>query len=135
MADHYCRITWVYNKTTVYLLSVLFLQCCRPCMIEYNPVPEGARCPTRVKYQFFCPPHGYVARAFTAVILMAMLWGICWAVLKEEALPGGNIFALIILFIFSNLGGYICTKIKLPPLLGKFMDNCLVEVKLLESTF
>jgi hypothetical protein len=38
----------------------------------------------------------------------------------KEAMPGGNLFGLIILFFACWSGGYLINLIKLPPLLGTF---------------
>ena len=85
---------------------------------EHNPLPEEPSCLDTVKYAFLCPPHGIVATLITTFFVVITLWGVAWSILKEEALPGGNIFGLIILLILCMLAGKITEKIRLPGLLG-----------------
>lgn len=96
--------------------------CCRPCMTEFNPLPPN---PTRrdlIKYAFLCPVHGKVAKILTIAVTLIFFYAVVWALTTKEALPGGNFFALMVLFVCCLLGGAIVEKIRLPPLLG---NKCL----------
>lgn len=95
------------------------ISCCSVCLTEYHPLPENPGIGERVCYAFRCPPHGKLARAISFFLAMFVVWGVLWAVTGEEALPGGNFFALIMLMVLCLIGGGLVSKIKLPPLLGK----------------
>ena len=41
-----------------------------------------------------------------------------YALTHGEAMPGGNLYSLLILFIACAIGGYVISFIHLPPLLG-----------------
>lgn len=44
---------------------------------------------------------------------------------KQDALPGGNVFALFVLVVSAMLGGFLVSLVKLPPLLGMLiMVSC-----------
>ncbi|XP_067670981.1 sodium/hydrogen exchanger 9B2-like isoform X2 [Haliotis asinina] len=103
--------------------------CChrtfKPIQTQYNPLPENATFGQKVKYFFMCPPHGKVG----GFLLLLFMFGIWLAVLISltgaEALPGGNLFALLVLFVACWFGGYLVSLVKniipflpLPPLLG-----------------
>ena len=73
----------------------------------------------RFHYGCMCPVHGQLAR-FTVLVLMAgLLYGALWSVVGETALPGGNLFAISVLFVCCSIAGFLVGKIRLPPLLGK----------------
>ena len=53
------------------------------------------------------------------LITVVLFWAVMWSITSDESLPGGNYFALIILFVCCILGGMLAEAIRLPPLLGK----------------
>jgi len=94
------------------------LMCCRPCMTKFNPLPEKpSRC-QRLKYVFLCPPHGKIGQWLTSLLAVTFFYGALWGIVGDDALPGGNIFAIFMIFIFCVIGGMLIEKIRLPPLLG-----------------
>lgn len=95
------------------------LECLKPVLAEYHPLPNNPDLLQRLHFAFLCPPHGRLGACIFVVLVGMLIWGVLWSVTGKQALPGGNIFSLVALFIFSWCGGYIVNLIKLPPLLGK----------------
>ncbi len=107
---------------------------CRPCLASQHPLPpDGAGHVQKLTYAFMCPPHGIVARWITMFVTIALIWAVLWSLTSEQALPGGNFFALTILFICCIIGGIVVERIHLPPLLGRskftFRFGDIIEVK------
>lgn len=74
----------------------------------------------KMAFQKLC---SYELREFLAMLaqftmLMVMIWTTALSITDRLALPGGHIFSLIILFTSAVAGGYIFSRIYLPPLLG-----------------
>jgi len=66
-----------------------------------------------------CPIHGHLAR-FTVLILMScFMYGALLTVTGETAVPGGNLFAIFVLFLCCSAAGWLTGLMHLPPLLGK----------------
>ena len=107
------------------------LSCCRPCLVAYNPLPSDATFLMSCAHKFRCPPHGKVSEVLTFSLAVILFWIVLLAVTEEAALPGGNIFALIVLFLLCLLGGELVTLIHLPALLGEY---CLFKICLLCPT-
>lgn len=61
------------------------------------------------------------------VVLLGMIYGFTVAVMGETALPGGNIFSLLVLFLVALLAGAAVTPLKLPPLLGMLVAGILLK--------
>ncbi|KAK3091769.1 hypothetical protein FSP39_022505 [Pinctada imbricata] len=101
--------------------------CCKPCRTKYHPLPPKASIFQRLKFAFMCPPHGNIAMYIQFVVLMAMSWAVLVALTQENAMPGGNLFALIVLFAGSVIGGYIFSLIRLPPLLGMLIVGAMLR--------
>ena len=95
---------------------------CRPCLTEHNPLPESPTRCKKTRHAFMCPPHGKIARWLTLFLAIVFVYGALWGITGDEALPGGNIFAILVLFVCCMLGGALVEMIKLPALLGKYRD-------------
>ena len=93
--------------------------CCIPCLVSHNPLPENPSRAQRLKHAFMLPLHGNVATYLQFGIVCIQLWIILYSLTHGEAMPGGNLYSLLILFIFCAIGGYFISLIRLPPLLGK----------------
>ncbi|XP_013384872.1 uncharacterized protein LOC106154881 [Lingula anatina] len=98
---------------------------CKPCMTKYHP-PVTTRA-QRMRHALMCPPHGKLGRVVTSKLTLILLWAVLWAITRDEALPGGNFFGLIVLFLACKLGGFLVSKIRLPPLLGMLIVGCLLR--------
>lgn len=61
------------------------------------------------------------------VVLLGMVYGFLVAILGDTALPGGNIFSLIVLFLVALIAGAAVTPLKLPPLLGMLVAGILLK--------
>ena len=92
--------------------------CVNPCMTKYNPLPDTSTFRQRLLYAFMCPAHGVVAEWCNLALVMFIIWAVLWSMTVQEALPGGNLFALLILVVMGILAGELVKKINLPPLLG-----------------
>ncbi|XP_068164470.1 sodium/hydrogen exchanger 9B2 isoform X2 [Antennarius striatus] len=91
-------------------------------------------CPSWVRLKVRCSgPRGVVNLLITKVCLLVLLFGVVWSVTGPQCLPGGNMFGLIILFIFAVLGGKLVGMIQLPtlppfpPLLGMLLAGLLLR--------
>jgi len=73
----------------------------------------------RFRYGFMCPIHGRLGHVAVLILMTALLYGALWSITGEEALPGGNLFALSVLFVCCYVAGFLIGLIRLPPLLGK----------------
>ena len=74
------------------------------------------------------PPRGRFGFIMTRGVLCIVVWAASWSILGDDALPGGNVFSLIILLIVASLGGFVVSKIPfvtLPPLLGMLITGFL----------
>ncbi|XP_069878465.1 sodium/hydrogen exchanger 9B1 isoform X2 [Dipodomys merriami] len=80
-----------------------------------------------------CPPQGPLNKIITDGIIFILIWGILWTLSGHEALPGGNLFALLVIFCSAFLGGKLLQLIKiptvppLPPLLGMLLAGFLIR--------
>ncbi|XP_064601506.1 sodium/hydrogen exchanger 9B2-like [Liolophura sinensis] len=102
-------------------------KCWKPVRTKYNPLPEKASKLERAKFAFLCPPHGKLGDFFAAVLTFLIFWAVLIAVTRDEAVPGGNIFALIMLFLCCVVCGHLVAIIRLPPLLGMLIAGCLLR--------
>lgn len=98
----------------------LCLTLCKPCLVRYHPLSDEPSCWERCRYACLLPPHGALAHSITLGVCALLVWGTLWAVLRQDALPGGNIFALTVLVVTGYIFGAIVEKVKLPPLLGEY---------------
>ena len=96
------------------------ISCWRPCLTKYHPLPQNPTYSERLRHGLMCPPHGWLGHVFALIFCTAFTWGILWAITGPAALPGGNIFALVMMVIFGYIGGALVRLIRLPPLLGEY---------------
>ncbi|XP_041363754.1 sodium/hydrogen exchanger 9B2-like isoform X2 [Gigantopelta aegis] len=101
--------------------------CTLPLRTEQNPLPSSPSFCERFKFAFLCPPHGRVGGFLFLFVLFFTWWGVLIAVTDKDALPGGNLFSLLILFISCWIGGYLMTLIRLPALLGMLVTGIVVN--------
>ncbi|XP_078577576.1 sodium/hydrogen exchanger 9B2-like isoform X2 [Branchiostoma floridae x Branchiostoma japonicum] len=97
------------------------------CLTSYHPLPATPTWSDRCMFAVRCPPHGKAAQTFTLVMMVVLGWAALWAVTKQEALPGGNLFALTVLLVLCVIGGRLIQYIKLPPLLGMLIVGILLR--------
>lgn len=62
----------------------------------------------------------WVSPLFQVVMLLAW-WVVLYGVVGEDALPGGNIFAIVAIFAASVPMGHAASMAGLPPLLGMLL--------------
>lgn len=93
--------------------------CIQPVLVESHPLTADAPWYQRFLNNFFCPPHSRMGGIIFMIVLTSCIWVTLFSVTGEEALPGGNLFALLALFVLCWTGGYIARLTRLPSLLGK----------------
>ncbi|XP_066303499.1 sodium/hydrogen exchanger 9B2-like isoform X4 [Branchiostoma lanceolatum] len=97
------------------------------CLTSYHPLPPAPTWSDRCMFAVRCPPHGRVAQTLTLVMMAVLGWAALWAITKDDALPGGNLFALTVLLVLCVIGGRLIQRIKLPPLLGMLIVGILLR--------
>ena len=95
------------------------LSFCKPFMAKHHPLAANPTPRERCRHMFLCPPHGPVAHILSLCICAVLTWGTLWALAGDQALPGGNLFALTVLVVAGYIAGALVKLIRLPPLLGK----------------
>ncbi|XP_031563746.1 sodium/hydrogen exchanger 9B2-like [Actinia tenebrosa] len=76
------------------------------------------------------PPTKHLARLLTALILLILSWSVLWTVIGQDAQPGGNIFGILTVMVFSSVGGLLVKCIphlSLPPLLGMLIAGFMLR--------
>jgi NhaP-type Na+/H+ or K+/H+ antiporter len=66
----------------------------------------------------------------TWLILLILSWSVSWSVIGRDVLPGGNIFGILTVMIFSSLGGLLVKyipRVSLPPLLGMLIAGFMLR--------
>jgi len=74
----------------------------------------------------YCPPRDRFGFIVTGGCMCFVFWAAVWSLLGKDALPGGNIFSLLLLLVSAALAGFLVTKIPfitLPPLLGMLITG------------
>ncbi|XP_031563747.1 sodium/hydrogen exchanger 9B2-like [Actinia tenebrosa] len=82
------------------------------------------------KLGFTLPPSGFLARALTRTLIAAVGWTILWTMIGDDLLPGGNLFGIFIILVFSALGGFLISNIPyivLPSLFGMLIVGFLLR--------
>ena len=96
-------------------------------LYENRVLPENPTYSVRIYHAFLCPPHGKVADIIVKMLLGLLVWLTALSVFKHDALPGGNIFALLVLIYSAFMGGYIASLVRLPPLLGMLVAGFMLR--------
>ena len=108
------KSTWC-DKTTVKCLKFF-----KPILLDSSTLPVNATWFQRFAHQFLCPPYGQVGAILFVCLLATLFYGVLWATVGNDSLPGGNLFSIFMLFVFCWCGGYLIDILHLPPLLGMF---------------
>ncbi|CAL4147907.1 unnamed protein product [Meganyctiphanes norvegica] len=99
---------------------------CKPILKKNNQLPIHPTTQDKMKYAFSCPPHGTFGRILTGLALLVLIWCSLVSILGDTALPGGNIFSLLVLFVLAQLAGDLVALVKLPPLLGMLLVGIML---------
>lgn len=113
-------------KTKVSKIAAI-KQTMRPCLRKANPLPENPTMLDKIKDMFLLPPHGIVGFILQITIICLQIWGILAAITGSEAMPGGNFFSLLVLFVLCVIGGRLISLANLPPLLGMLIVGVLLR--------
>ena len=76
------------------------------------------------------PPSGFLARVFTRGFIVLLAWAVLWSVIGQDVLPGGNIFGIFMVIVFSAFGGFLVSCIPcitIPPLLGMLVAGFMLN--------
>lgn len=103
-------------------------QALRPCLRNQNPLPENPTVCQKIKDMFLLPPHGIVGFILQITIVCLQIWGILAAITGSGAMPGGNFFSLLVLFVLCVIGGRLISLVNLPPLLGNIFITFAMKV-------
>ena len=63
----------------------------------------------------------------TSLLVFVLTWASLACILGQEAMPGGNIFSLVIVYGVAVIGGKIAGHAKLPPLLGMLVAGIILR--------
>lgn len=63
----------------------------------------------------------------SAVVILLLLWGLLYTLIKQEVAPGGGLFQLIVLVLLGYIAGQIVKIVKLPPLLGMLVTGIVLK--------
>ncbi|OWA52319.1 Mitochondrial sodium/hydrogen exchanger 9B2 [Hypsibius exemplaris] len=96
-------------------------------LLKHNPLPEKPTFRQRLWHKCLCPPHTALGNLLSRALICLLVWLAGFSLVREDALPGGNVFALFVLVIAAMLGGFLVSLIKLPPLLGMLIMGCLLR--------
>lgn len=73
------------------------------------------------------PPRKKLSQYLIIIITSGFLWGILWSITNEDAVPGGHIFALIMLIAACWMFGELVGKLRLPALLGMLIMGFIIR--------
>ncbi|XP_042891567.1 sodium/hydrogen exchanger 9B2-like isoform X1 [Penaeus japonicus] len=111
--------------TTYSRKLVSFCDCCQSILRSQHELREHPTALELIKYAFTCPPHGKVGNCLLWLLIGFAFWGCLISITGEEALPGGNFFSLIVLYVFAMLAGEAVKHLGLPSLLGSLVVGIL----------
>ncbi|XP_045612006.1 sodium/hydrogen exchanger 9B2 [Procambarus clarkii] len=100
-------------------------QCCKAVLRSHHHLPEHPTLAQRLKYYFTCPPHGKVGDCLMWLVIGFAIWGSLIALTGDSALPGGNLFSLVVLYVLAVVVGAAASLADLPPLLGSLLVGIL----------
>lgn len=56
-----------------------------------------------------------------------LTWGMTYAILGEDAAPGGQLFGIAGLAILAHLAGWLVTLVNLPALIGMLLTGVVMQ--------
>ncbi|KAK3860198.1 hypothetical protein Pcinc_017629 [Petrolisthes cinctipes] len=101
--------------------------CCKSLLGSNHQLPEHPTVPELIRYSLTCPPHGWVGEWLLWVVMSLAAWGCLVSILGATALPGGNIFSLMVLYAAALAGAAGMGHVGLPPLLGSLVVGILLS--------
>lgn len=66
----------------------------------------------------YCPSYRHVARILALLITVLLFWGVVYAIVRDDAAPGGQLFNIAALVVVAYLGGWVFRMLTLPALVG-----------------
>nr|XP_021532084.1 sodium/hydrogen exchanger 9B1 [Aotus nancymaae] len=94
---------------------------------------EETKPQTKKKTYISCPLRGVLNVIITNGVILITIWCMTWSILGSEALPGGNLFGLLIIFYSAIIGGKFLELIRiplvppLPPLFGMLLAGFMIR--------
>ncbi|XP_044011535.1 sodium/hydrogen exchanger 9B2 isoform X2 [Aphidius gifuensis] len=75
----------------------------------------------------FCPSYRKFSRIISLLLLGLMTWGITYAIIGDDAAPGGPLFSIAVLAIIAHFVGWIFSLTTLPALIGMLMTGIVMQ--------
>ncbi|XP_050686648.1 sodium/hydrogen exchanger 9B2-like isoform X2 [Eriocheir sinensis] len=101
---------------------------CCSCLLRANhKLPEHPTTAQHLKYSLTCPPHGKVGDTLLWVVMVLTAWGCLVCITGRQALPGGNLFSLAVLYVAAVLAARLASAVAMPPLLGSLLAGILFK--------
>lgn len=95
-----------------------------------SPTNASSSMKSWLKKQFAEPcgcSNNLVVKLSSAVVILLLLWGVLYTLVKQEVAPGGGLFQLIVLVLLGYIAGQIVKIVKLPPLLGMLITGIVLK--------
>lgn len=95
-----------------------------------SPSTASSSIKSWLKKQFANPcgcSNNLTVKILSAAVILLLLWGLLYTLVKQEAAPGGGLFQLIVLVLLGYIGGQIVKLAKLPPLLGMLITGIILK--------
>ncbi|KAJ8306577.1 hypothetical protein KUTeg_017122, partial [Tegillarca granosa] len=123
------KVNIQYNETNVEQskCSSAMEKICMPCLRRFHPLPENPNICQRLAHSFMLPLQGNIAQYIQFIIICLQIWAVLIALTRDQGLPGGNFFSLLVLFVCCVIAGYLISFIRLPPLLGMLIMGVLLR--------
>ncbi|GFR84753.1 mitochondrial sodium/hydrogen exchanger 9B2-like [Elysia marginata] len=123
---HTYRASQSWSAERCATISDFFHRTSRPLLASSHPLPDNPSTLRKIAQWFLCPPSGKVAAVLVTLLIFAVWWASLISMTKSEALPGGSLYPMLILFIGAWCGGYVIKPTTLPPLLGMLIVGCML---------
>lgn len=104
---------------------------------DFQTPPSQQQSPLQISNTNFVSKHKNFLKKFLLlpsflsyvglILSTALIWGTLWGLLNHLALPGGEIFALLVVIVACYISGKIVGLFTLPPLLGMLIMGILLR--------
>ncbi|KAL5279795.1 SLC9B2 family protein [Megaselia abdita] len=111
---NYIEQSWIYNF-------------CLRCRAEddgpsWEPPHWQKICPYPL-----CPTFRQFSRILTLIFIGVLIWVTAFIIIGDSALPGGQLFDLVVLTVAANFGGWVISLTTLPRLIGMLLVGLLFQ--------
>ncbi|XP_035223417.1 sodium/hydrogen exchanger 9B2-like, partial [Stegodyphus dumicola] len=74
-----------------------------------------------------CPPLSPFSTVTSLVLLIFLIYGTLWGLMRDPVLPGGPVFGLFAIVIICYLGGQLMKLLKVPTLVGMMVSGFILR--------